>query len=79
MDLVLEPLTPYESNVVCNANDVLRAFSLVPSPRLYSMIDICAPWVQGEPVMSYFNKLGINFAICISSTATAQATATIFP
>lgn len=43
MDLVLEPLTPYESNVVCNANDVLRAFSLVPSPRLYSMIDICAP------------------------------------
>ena len=22
MDLILEPLTPYESNVVCNANDV---------------------------------------------------------
>ncbi|WP_044183728.1 fructoselysine 3-epimerase [Phytobacter massiliensis] len=58
MDLVLEPLTPYESNVVRNANDVLRALSLVPSPRLYSMIDICAPWVQGEPVMSYFTKLG---------------------
>lgn len=58
IDLLLEPLTPYESNVVCNANDVLRALSLVPSPRLYSMVDICAPFVQGEPVMSYFDKLG---------------------
>ncbi|WP_105651645.1 fructoselysine 3-epimerase [Cronobacter dublinensis] len=58
MDLLLEPLTPYESNVVCNANDVLRALSMVPSPRLNSMVDICAPFVQGEPVMSYFDKLG---------------------
>ena len=58
IDLLLEPLTPYESNVVCNANDVLRALALVPSPRLYSMVDICAPFVQGEPVMSYFDKLG---------------------
>lgn len=58
IDLLLEPLTPYESNVVCNANDVLRALSLVPSARLYSMVDICAPFVQGEPVMSYFDKLG---------------------
>ncbi len=29
MDLILEPLTPYESNVVCNANDVLHALALV--------------------------------------------------
>ncbi|ELY4671376.1 fructoselysine 3-epimerase [Cronobacter muytjensii] len=58
IDLLLEPLTPYESNVVCNANDLLRALSLVPSARLYSMVDICAPFVQGEPVMSYFDKLG---------------------
>lgn len=58
MDLILEPLTPYESNVVCNANDVLHALALVPSPRLFSMVDICAPYVQAEPVMSYFDKLG---------------------
>ncbi|EOU9539817.1 fructoselysine 3-epimerase [Cronobacter dublinensis] len=58
IDLLLEPLTPYESNVVCNANDVLRALSMVSSPRLNSMVDICAPFVQGEPVMSYFDKLG---------------------
>ncbi|EQA3418651.1 fructoselysine 3-epimerase [Cronobacter dublinensis] len=58
MDLLLEPLTPYESNVVCSANDVLRALSVAPSPRLNSMVDICAPFVQGEPVMSYFDKLG---------------------
>ncbi|MGS2958516.1 TIM barrel protein, partial [Escherichia coli] len=31
MDLILEPLTPYESKVVCNANDVLHALALVPS------------------------------------------------
>ncbi|ELY6211416.1 fructoselysine 3-epimerase [Cronobacter dublinensis] len=58
MDLLLEALTPYESNVVCNANDVLRALSMVSSSRLNSMVDICAPFVQGEPVMSYFDKLG---------------------
>ena len=26
--------------------------------RLFSMVDICAPYVQAEPVMSYFDKLG---------------------
>lgn len=58
MELLLEPLTPYESNVVCSANDVLRALDAVPSPHLNSMVDICAPFVQGEPIMSYFDKLG---------------------
>ena len=43
---------------MCNANDVLHALALVPSPRLFSMVDICAPYVQAEPVMSYFDKLG---------------------
>lgn len=58
IDQSIRPLTPYESNVVCNANDVLHALALVPSPRLFSMVDICAPYVQAEPVMSYFDKLG---------------------
>jgi len=58
MDLLLEPLTPYESNVVCSANDVLRVLQAVPSTRLHSMVDICAPFVQGEPITSYFDKLG---------------------
>ena len=37
---------------------LLYALALVPSPRLFSMVDICAPYVQAEPVMSYFDKLG---------------------
>ena len=37
---------------------MLHALALVPSPRLFSMVDICAPYVQAEPVMSYFDKLG---------------------
>nr|EFP3224768.1 amino acid permease [Escherichia coli] len=42
------------------ANDApsLSIMALVPSPRLFSMVDICAPYVQAEPVMSYFDKLG---------------------
>ncbi len=60
MDLILEPLTPYESNVVCNANDVLHALARAPSPRLFSMVDICAPYVQAEPAANgkLFEQLG---------------------
>lgn len=57
MTLILEPLTPYESNVVCTANDLLNVFKEVPSPNLVGMCDICAPFVQHEPIMSYFAKL----------------------
>lgn len=35
-----------------------RSGAAVPSTRLHSMVDICAPFVQGEPITSYFNKLG---------------------
>lgn len=58
MDLVLEPLCPYESNVICTCNDVLRVMQEINSPRLVSMVDVCPPFVQGEPTMSYFEKLG---------------------
>ena len=58
MDLILEPLTPYESNVVCNANDVLHALALVLRRACSAWSTICAPYVQAEPVMSYFDKLG---------------------
>lgn len=58
MDIVLEALTPYESNVICTCNDLLRVFSEISSPRLKSMVDVCPPFVQGEPVMTYFDKLG---------------------
>lgn len=45
MDLIFESLTSYESNVVCNVNDVFYALALVFSSRLFSMVDICASYV----------------------------------
>ncbi len=37
-----------------------------------------APYVQAEPVMSYFDKLGDKYVICILSTATGPATRITF-
>lgn len=57
-DLILEPLTQYESNVVVTANDLVTALDEVGSPRLVGMCDICPPFCNQEPIMSYFDKLG---------------------
>lgn len=56
--IVLEPLTPYESNVCTSANDLVTLFSHVSSPYLVGMCDIVPPFVQHESIMAYFNKLG---------------------
>jgi protein FrlC len=58
MDLVLEPLTHYESNVVVTCNDLVAALDEVGSPRLVGMCDICPPFCYREPIMTYFDKLG---------------------
>ncbi len=57
-DLILEGLTQYESNVLVTANDLVTALDEVNSPRLVSMVDICPPFCNREPIMSYFDKLG---------------------
>ncbi|GAP18794.1 fructoselysine 3-epimerase [Levilinea saccharolytica] len=58
MDLLLEPLTQYESNVVVTCNDLVEALDEIHSPRLLGMCDICPPFCNQEPIMSYFHKLG---------------------
>jgi fructoselysine 3-epimerase len=58
LDLVLEPLTQYESNVVVTCNDLVTALNEVNSPRLYGMCDICPPFCNREPITTYFDKLG---------------------
>jgi fructoselysine 3-epimerase len=58
MKLVLETLTPYESNVVKSANDLLEVFRRVPSSNLYGMCDVVAPFVQNESILDYLDKLG---------------------
>ncbi|MFL0249417.1 fructoselysine 3-epimerase [Clostridium neuense] len=56
--IVLEPLTPYESNVCTSANDLVTLFNYVNSPYLVGMCDIVPPFVQHESIMAYFDKLG---------------------
>jgi len=56
--LILEPLTPYESNVVTTANDLRRVFDALDSEYLVGMCDVVPPFVQHESILSYFDKLG---------------------
>jgi protein FrlC len=55
--IVVEALTPYETNVVKSANDLVRLFDSVNSPYIVGMCDIVPPFVQGESIMAYFELL----------------------
>ncbi len=55
--VVLEALTPYETNAVKSANDLAEVFRLIPSENLVGMCDIVPPYVQQESIMAYFDKL----------------------
>jgi protein FrlC len=65
MDLLLVPLTAYESNVVVTCNNFVEAPDEVGSERLLGMCDICPPFCNREPIMSYFEKLGVGCDICM--------------
>ena len=56
--LVVEALTPYESNFFTRANDVVELFRRVDNPYVVGMCDIVPPFVQHESIMAYFDKLG---------------------
>ena len=56
--LVVEALTPYESNFFTRANDLVDLFKRVDSPYVVGMCDIVPPFVQHESIMAYFDKLG---------------------
>jgi len=58
MDLILEPLTRYESNVVVTCDDLVAALNDVGSDRLVGMCDVVPPFCNNENIMSYFTKLG---------------------
>lgn len=55
--IVVEALTPYETNVVKSANDLARLFDVVESPYIVGMCDIVPPFIQGESIMAYFDIL----------------------
>ena len=56
--LVVEALTPYESNFFTRANDLGFLFRRVDNPYVVGMCDIVPPFVQHESIMAYFDKLG---------------------
>lgn len=59
--LVLEPLTVYESNVICSLRDLERALNVVQSPNLVGMTDLAVPFTTGEPAAEYVRRLGDRF------------------
>ena len=56
--LVVEALTPYESNFFTRANDLVELFRRVDNPYVVGMCDIVPPFVQHESIMAYCDKLG---------------------
>ena len=56
--IVLEALTPFESNVCICANDLADVFRQVPSEHLVGMCDVVPPYVIQEGILTYFDKLG---------------------
>ncbi|MCO5997898.1 fructoselysine 3-epimerase [Actinoallomurus rhizosphaericola] len=56
--LVVEALTPYESNVCTTADDLAWLLDQVGSPNLAAMCDIVPPFVQHESIVGYLDKLG---------------------
>jgi len=56
--IVLEALTPFESNVCTTANDLGKVFRHIDSPFLVGMCDVVPSFVQHESIMAYFDKLG---------------------
>ena len=60
IELVLEQLQPYESNLVLNLGDVKRVLDEVGSPALFVCVDVVAMAVAGEELKDYFEVLGTD-------------------
>ncbi|MBS6955618.1 MAG: TIM barrel protein [Enterocloster asparagiformis] len=58
IELVLEQLQPYESNLVLNLEDIKRVLDQVDSKALYVCVDVVAMAVAGEELKDYFEILG---------------------
>ena len=56
--LVVETLTPYESNAFKSANDAVELFKRIDSPYVVGMCDLVPPFVQHESILAYLDKLG---------------------
>lgn len=56
--LIVETMTPYETNIMRSVSEYERLFKEIDSPCLVGMCDTVAPFSQGESIMSYFKRIG---------------------
>lgn len=62
IDLILEQLQPYESNLCTTLPDISRILSLVDSPSLKCCVDLVAMEVAGEDLETYCKTFGDKIA-----------------
>lgn len=60
--ILLEALTPSETNVCTSASDLAEALDAVDSPALLGMCDVVPPYVSREPILDYLDRLGPRMA-----------------
>ena len=60
--VVLEPLTPFESNTCTRLEELEEVLDKVSSPMLAGMCDVVVPFVQGEDPADYVRRLGPRMA-----------------
>ena len=57
-NLLLEPLTPFESNTLTTLGELAEVLERIDSPRLFGMCDTVPAFLQGEDVADYVRVLG---------------------
>lgn len=58
INILLEPLTIYESNICTSCDELSSYLRSVGSSRLYGICDLVVPYVQHESIREYFSRLG---------------------
>ena len=56
--IIYEALTTFESNVTNTANEMAELIDEIDDSNLFGMNDIIVPYIQGENIMNYLDKLG---------------------
>ena len=60
--ILVETLTPMESNTCTTARELQKALQTADRPNLLGMCDVIAPYVQGEDPADYLRLLGKKMA-----------------
>lgn len=73
--ILLEALTPYETNVCTTAGELSETLEKVDSPALMGMCDVVPPWVIGQPSRTIWISWAGGWPTSIWWTAMGTATA----